>query len=195
MPVEVPMAEVAEKLMTVAEFLRWDDGSDRRYELVGGRPVMMAPPGRVHGVLVIRLGAEFRAQLPTPCQPQGEAGIVAEADDFSYFVADLAVSCAPLGPDPWCPEPVLIVEVLSDTTRGLDLGVKLPAYRRIPSVRHILLVETRGVRVEHWRRETDGWKVRDLGPGDVLLCDDLGIRLTVDALYEGLPIPPAPSAG
>ncbi len=189
------MAEVAEKLMTVAEFLRWDDGTDRRYELVGGRPVMMAPPGRVHGVLASRLARVLGTALRPPCEPQVEAGIVAEADDFSYFVADLAVSCAPLGDDPWCPEPVLIVEVLSDGTRGSDLGVKLPVYRRIPAVRHILLVETREIRVEHWRREPDGWRVRDLGPGEELVCEDLGIRVPVDALYEGLPVPPAPSPG
>jgi Uma2 family endonuclease len=189
------MAEAAAKLMTVAEFLHWDDGTDRRYELVGGRPVMMAPPGRVHGVLVIRLGAQFRAQLPAFCQPQGEAGIVRERDELSYFIADLAVSCAPMGDEPWCPEPILIVEVLSDSTRSLDLGVKLPAYRRILSVRHILLVETREVRIEHWRREADGWKVRDFGPGEVLVCEDLGLQLAIDALYEGLPVPATGPSG
>ena len=37
------MAHVAEKLMTVAEFLNWDDGTDTRYELINGRLVAMAP--------------------------------------------------------------------------------------------------------------------------------------------------------
>ena len=38
------MSEPARDLrMTVPEFLRWDDGTETRYELVGGRPVAMAP--------------------------------------------------------------------------------------------------------------------------------------------------------
>ena len=38
------MAEPAEKPTTVDEFLRWDDGTDTRYELIDGRIFAMAPP-------------------------------------------------------------------------------------------------------------------------------------------------------
>lgn len=189
------MAEAAEKLMTVAEFLRWDDGTDRRHELIHGRPVMMAPPGRLHGLLAVAIGAELRSRLRPPCNVQAEAGIVLPHDDFDFFVADLAVSCTPPADDPWCPDPVLIVEILSDGTRTTDLTVKLRAYRRLPSLRHLLLVETREPRIEHWRRVEDGWQVRDLGPGDVLRLDDLGVELAVDALYRDLPVADAGSGG
>jgi hypothetical protein len=42
------MADVAEKRMTVAEFLTGDDGTDTRYELLDGRPVAMAPVAASH---------------------------------------------------------------------------------------------------------------------------------------------------
>ena len=38
------MVETAEKLMTLAEFLDWDDGTDTRYELVRGKVVARAAP-------------------------------------------------------------------------------------------------------------------------------------------------------
>ena len=38
------MSEAAFKRMTVAEFVRWEDGTDTRYELLAGSPVAMAPP-------------------------------------------------------------------------------------------------------------------------------------------------------
>src|SRR5438132_7477230 len=38
------MSEPAIRGMTVDEFLRWEDGTDTRYELVGGFVVAMAPP-------------------------------------------------------------------------------------------------------------------------------------------------------
>ena len=42
--------------MTLEEFLRWDDGTDTHYELIGGFPVAMAPPAEVHRALAVRLG-------------------------------------------------------------------------------------------------------------------------------------------
>ena len=44
------MADLAEKRMTVAEFLTWNDGTDTRYELIDGRPVAMAPVAPSHSV-------------------------------------------------------------------------------------------------------------------------------------------------
>jgi Uma2 family endonuclease len=55
------MAETAEKLMTVAEFLTWDDGTDTRYELVDGRPVAMAPVTAGHPIIAVNLGHALRS--------------------------------------------------------------------------------------------------------------------------------------
>jgi Uma2 family endonuclease len=43
------MTSRAAKLMTLVEFLEWDDGTDRRYELLDGLPIMMAPASEAHG--------------------------------------------------------------------------------------------------------------------------------------------------
>ena len=43
------MPDTAPTRMTVEQFLAWDDGTDRRYELIDGIPVAMAPP--VHGIV------------------------------------------------------------------------------------------------------------------------------------------------
>ena len=51
------MSEAAVKRMTLAEFLRWEDGTDTRYELLGGCPAAMAPPAIAHGILALRLGS------------------------------------------------------------------------------------------------------------------------------------------
>ena len=57
------MSELAVKRMTLAEFLRWEDGTDTRYELLEGFPVAMAPPAVAHGILALRLGARIDAAL------------------------------------------------------------------------------------------------------------------------------------
>ncbi len=41
------------------------------------------------------------------------------------------------------PNPVVVVEVLSPSTRGIDTTVKLAGYFLVPSLKHYLIVEPR----------------------------------------------------
>ena len=71
------MAGPAEKLMTVDEFLRWDDGTDTRYELIDGQIVAMAPPSGPHRTIVANATRLLgnRLQARSPCRAEVEAGI------------------------------------------------------------------------------------------------------------------------
>ena len=63
------MAEPAFRHMTIEEFLRWDDGTDTRYELIDSYPVAMAPPAEAHRILAVRLVSRIDAALAgrRPC--------------------------------------------------------------------------------------------------------------------------------
>ena len=149
-----------EPRMTLAEFLRWDDGTDARYELVDGRIVGVAPPNDAHGTIVMNIGFAIRSQLRPPCRVAAEAGILRPNRDDSYYVADLGATCGPAADRrQHLPEPVLIVEVLSPLTEDHDRGRKVPDYREIPSLQEILVVASQERRVELWRREGDRWRV------------------------------------
>jgi Uma2 family endonuclease len=80
--------------MTLAEFLEWDDGTDRRYPLVDGVLTMMAPAAEAHGELALSLDAEIRSRLRPPCRVVSEAGITVPSRSDTYYIADLAVTCA-----------------------------------------------------------------------------------------------------
>ena len=49
--------------MTLDEFLAWDDGTDRRYELWGGGVTAMAPPMPRHRLLAATLSREIGSVL------------------------------------------------------------------------------------------------------------------------------------
>ena len=68
------MAEPARRLWTLDEFLAFDDGTDRRYELLDGQIVAMAPASDVHGALVARLGARSARSKKVPAHGGGRAG-------------------------------------------------------------------------------------------------------------------------
>ena len=84
------MARPAISRMTLAEFLRWEDGTDTRWQLIDGAPMAMAPPAVAHGMLSMRLGARIEAALRTrrPCIRQTEAGIALSDRDDTFYVAD-----------------------------------------------------------------------------------------------------------
>jgi Uma2 family endonuclease len=180
------MAEAAEKRWTVEEFLAWDDGTDRRHELVDGRIVAMAPPSEAHAAIVMNLGTAIRNQLRPPCRVLGEFGVRLEGRDDSFYQFDLAVTCAPVDAGRrYVAEPILIIEVLSPSTQLHDRGRKLDDYRQLPSVKEILLVASEQRRVQHWRRDGPRWIVEDLiGDADLRLAA-VPEPIPLAAVYEG----------
>jgi Uma2 family endonuclease len=155
--------------MTVDEFLAWDDGTDARYELVGGEIVAMAPATDRNGTIVINIGGALNAVLKPPCRVVGEAGIRRSDRNDRYYVADLAVTCAAPSAGQAVEEPVLIVEVLSPTTEAHDRGRKIPDYRQIPTVAEVLLVSSTRVEIELWRHTGASWVVNTASEGAIEL--------------------------
>jgi Uma2 family endonuclease len=187
------MAEPAVKGMTVDEFLRWEDGTDTRYELVGGFVVAMAPPMPAHGRLVARLGGAIDAALRArpPCWVQSDAGLVRPDRNDTCYVADLAVTCEELqADDRLISDPLLIVEVLSPSTSAFDRQSKVADYRRIASVQEILLLDSQSIFAEILRREGDRWITEIVqGLAATLSLGFVPLSISMAELYAGIPLP------
>jgi Uma2 family endonuclease len=178
------MAETAEKRMTVAEFLEWDDGTDTRYELVRGKLVAMAPASGRHSVIATKIAAALQVGLRPPCYVGTNAGVVRPDRDDTFYEADLVVSCTPMRPDTlMIPSPAIVVEVLSPTTADHDRGGKLYDYRRIDSVQEIALVASEQRHVEVWRRRGAKWEVEDLIGDSALTLETVGVTIPFAAIY------------
>ena len=178
------MIDIAEKRMTVAEFLAWDDGTDTRYELIDGRLVAMAPVAPSHSVIVTNLGDELKSRLKPPCYAGSEAGVQRPDRNDTFYEADVVVSCTPLGPDmTTIPAPVVVVEVLSPSTLDHDLGRKTRDYRRIESVREIVLVSSEQRHVVIWRRRGAKWEVEDLIGDAALELEAVAVSIPLPAIY------------
>jgi Uma2 family endonuclease len=184
------MAELAIKPMTLDEFVRWDDGTETHYELIGGFPVAMAPPAEVHRVLAVRLVTRIDGALAArrPCNAQIEAGVIRPDRADTYFEADIAASCAAIEPGRQAiKDPFLIVEILSPSTDRHDRRVKLPVYRQIETVQEILLVASDERYAELHRRAGMQWITEILRGGEsVLALASVGIEIPLAELYDGI---------
>lgn len=183
------MAEAARARMTVEEFLRWNSGDDRRYELIDGQIVAMTPPAEAHGLVAVRLGSRIEAALrgKAPCRVIGEAGLRIPERGHDFYVADLAVTCAPpVRGRRHVEEPLLVVEVLSPSTELHDRKVKLPDYRAISSLQEIAFVDSATVYAEvHRRLDETRWLTEIVrGRDAVLRLASVGIETTLGPPYE-----------
>lgn len=194
------MAEAAYKLMTLAEFLDWDAPGETRWELYSGVPVAMAPTSPTHGLLAGNLvGLLFAAlKAKSPCRVRSEVGILSPTRRNSWYSADLAVSCSPARSDEqYTVEPVLIAEIVSASTQDNDRTVKLPDYRRIPSVQEIVLLDSRKMFDEvHRRTESGAWTVDLLTAAeDRLVLTSCGLDVALGEVYDGVAFEAAEAIG
>ncbi len=60
----IAMTQATKKRMTFEEYLRYDDGTDTRYELVGGELVAMPPENRINSKIALFLLARLLEVLP-----------------------------------------------------------------------------------------------------------------------------------
>lgn len=72
--------------------------------------------------------------------------------------------------------PVLLVEILSKITEGYNRGSKFQMYRSIPSLAEYLMIDSREVYVELWRRENGKW---------VLAFETKDVNETVELVSTG----------
>src|SRR5687768_10646063 len=102
---------------------------------------MRAPATQAHGELAARLTIQIGSRLRPPCRVISEAGIAIPDRADSYYIADLAVTCASREAGRrMVAEPVLILEVLSPSTSQVDRWRKVADYRALASVKEILVL-------------------------------------------------------
>jgi Uma2 family endonuclease len=141
-----------------AAYLALERGRETKHELVNGEILAMSGASPVHNLIAMNLGRRLSELV------SGKSCVVLSSDQRVHVPAtglfaypDLTVVCgAPqLHPedDHTLLNPVVLVEVLSDSTEAYDRGAKFAHYQGIASLEEYVLVSTREKRVEHYRRQ------------------------------------------
>ena len=175
------MPDPAQKRMTSDEFIAWAMQQDARYELVAGEVVAMAPERSTHALTKFRIArrlADAVEAASLPCQVYPD-GMVVEIDDHITYEPDALVRCGvPLPGDALkVHDPIIVVEVLSPSSRARDAGAKLADYFRLPSVRHYLIVRTEDRTIIHHARGDDGTIATRIVRDAPILLDPPGVTL------------------
>lgn len=186
----------AEKLaMTYAEYLAFERSSATKVEFADGVAYAMAGGTPEHAQLSMQLGAALVAMVRPGrgrCRVYSSDAKVHVVVTGNSYYPDVSVVCGDVVPAAIdaaaITNPVLVVEVLSDSTESYDRRKKFANYLRVPSLVHYVLASQESPRLEHYRRNDDGtWTLTIAEAGGVIRLPDLGGELVVDEVYLGLP--------
>jgi Uma2 family endonuclease len=190
------MAEPVSSQVSYAQYCEAEATSETKHEYLRGEVYAMAGGTPEHAALAtavsIELGVALRGR---PCRVfSSDLRVRIEATDLTTY-PDVSVVCDALETSTIDPHattnPILIVEVLSDSTEAYDRGQKFAHYRRLPSLREYLLVNQHEPRLEVYSKNTDGdWVLREAGAGERLPLSSLdGVTLDVDTIYANPLVP------
>jgi Uma2 family endonuclease len=187
----------ASERMTVAAFLKWSARrpEGERWELIEGEPVPTRGPTPAHAMAAetvthARIKRRIDHALSEALAKEDHecevfvSGPKVQIDASTAFEPDVVVSCAKVPDGLLVPEPLIVVEVLSLSTRDRDFTIKLAGYAALPSVAHYLLVETQRRLIVHHHRAGGEQEFRTSIVRDgIRRLDPPGFDLDVDAIY------------
>lgn len=176
--------------MTFAEYLAAEVGGDVKHEWLNGEVWAMSGGTPEHAALATAMSYRLSAALEgKPCRVfNSDLAIRVLATGLATY-PDIAVVCGHLETDPanqnGVTNPILLVEVLSDSTEADDRGEKFAHYRRIGSLRELVLVSQREPRIEVFTRTDDGaWRLREWRSGQSVELTSVACKILVDDVYR-----------
>jgi Uma2 family endonuclease len=174
------------KAMTLAEFLDWEEQQPLRYEFDGVQPIAMTGGTAAHAFiqrnLAISIGGRLRGQA---CQFVGNDLKIEVAGKIRY--PNGFVVCSPLPVQSTVVrDPVVVFEVLSNSTARTDLVTKNHEYAATPSVRRYVILSQDEMAGTMFERVGDDWVGHLLAANTVLSMPEIGIEVTLAELYEGV---------
>lgn len=181
-------------LISEADYLAGELTATVKHEYLGGIVHAMAGAGNRHNDIVVNITSALHARLKgQPCRPcNSDTKVrIRLPTQVRYYYPDASVVCRPNPPeDSFHDEPVVIVEVLSASTRRVDMTEKQEAYFAIPSLLVYLLVEQDSATVTAYRRTPHGF-VADVFAGReaILPLTEVGIELPLADTFERVEFP------
>ncbi len=162
------------------DYLALERRAELKSEYFDGEIFAMVGASEPHNLIVINTLSEVRQQLKKrPCKTYANDMRVKVSPTGFFTYPDVVVVCGQAQFDDSQRDtllnPILIVEVLSDSTKAYDRGRKFEHYRKLESLMEYVLIAQHRPHVESYRRQPDQrWVLTE--------SDGLESRLRLDAI-------------
>jgi Uma2 family endonuclease len=183
------------RLLTEEEYLLVERRAELKSEYYRGEMFQMAGAKRAHnlitGNLVRVIGNEFQDKS---CEVYSSDMRVKASSDFYTYPYVVAVCGGPRFLDDELDtllNPLVIIEVLSESTQKYDESFKVPEYRRLPSLKELALVNQEMPYIEIYQRERGTpWKMSTItGLDATLSLKSIGCKIPLAEVYAKVKFP------
>jgi Uma2 family endonuclease len=172
----------AQHSITEEEYLQGELIAENKHELVDGYAYAMAGESENHNLLSLNIASELRAQLKgSPCKTF-IADMKAKVGKDFYYPDVMLVCDQDNGSNYYKESPVIIVEVLSKSTRRFDQTVKRLRCQQIPTLEEYVLIEQDRGEIEVFTKK-DSWQASYYYLGDEITFSSIGVTIKVDDIY------------
>ena len=178
--------------MTIDQFFDWYELQERKYELVDGVPELQPFVKRNHSRVTTNFVAAFLRQIDLARYEIATGDFAVPTGPRSIRFADVMVELAG-GDDEGrtTEQPVVLVEVLSPSTRRTTFGRKAQEYLALPSLDTYLIVEQKKRQAWQWTRDERGnWPDQPLvldAPDAIIAIAAIGFRVGFNEIFRNVP--------
>lgn len=177
---------------TEDEYLRWETDSSHKSEYVNGEIRAMSGGTDIHAEIAFNIIAALKNALRgSGCRGfSSDMKVRTPRNTFRY--PDVSVICGERHYHGQgrsvITNPTVLVEVLSESTEGIDRGEKLLEYQAMESVQSYLLVSQDAPRIEQYARTQNGhWDYQAVeGLENALTIPALNVTLALGDIYDGV---------
>jgi Uma2 family endonuclease len=182
--------------MSVEEYLQLDKNTpDAKYEYLDGVARLMSGGSIEHARIARNVANAIDEQFGSgPCSvapSDVQVFIGTKASGKEYYVyPDVTVSCDVADRrrgTTLIRSPRIVVEVLSPSTKRLDRGKRLEAYKACPTIQEIVLIDQFSQAVEVYRRDEEDdstWHYASYGPDSIVELTSVDVSISMDDIYK-----------
>lgn len=192
MEIQEPAVAYGKQKMTIEQYLEFENAADEKHEYYQGEVFAMSGAKITHNRIVANaltsIGLFLRGK---PCKPYGSDLRIYNEKNTLFTYPDISIFCdevLTLNDDEMnALNPVILIEVLSPSTKNYDRGSKFKLYRDILTLKEYVLIDSEKKNIEIFAINPDGyWELREYKDiNDVITINNIHMQISMEEIYSG----------
>ena len=181
------LVEAGRKFADDEEYFLYEEGSELKHELINGNLYEISGASRYHNKLERYIANLIESLINRNEFEVFVEGFKVKTPDANFFYPDVIV-CANENERYFTTEPIMLVEILSETTRKFDLTDKFIQYQKISTLQYYLCVEPeQQVVIFYFKNNDEEWMTETFTKDESIInLPVLNISFSVKDVYHNL---------
>ena len=192
--VREPAIAYGKKKWTEEEYLEIERAALDKYEYYQGEIFAMAGAGNRHNIIFRNVYGDLAYKTKgKSCRPYGSDLRVHIPENSLYTYPDISFFCGDLGNylykgDDTFVGPVIIIEILSPSTKHYDRGQKFELYKDILALKEYILIDSESIYVEVFHKdEQSAWQAEVHDQIEqILSLTSIGLSVSLKDIYADM---------